>query len=292
MFIPRGISLFILSAALLLNAAAAQTIDAGRGPVPLRVPSGYDEANPAPLVVLLHGYTLSGKGQESYMKFGEIADEFGYLFMAPDGTKEESERGSRFWNASTACCNFFGSTVDDSGYIRGLIDKVKSQYKVDAKRVYLVGHSNGGFMSYRVAYDHPEIIAAFASLAGATLLDPDRPAPASPVHALQIHGTKDSTIKYEGGEFGGGSPYPSAVESVEQWARYNGCAINATIAEGNLDLDRRLEGRETAITRYTNLCKVGGSAELWSIAGGSHIPALSDTFARSVIEWLFAHPKP
>jgi len=38
-------------------------------------------------------------------------------------------------------------------------------------------------------------------------------------------------------------------------------------------------------------CKPGGSAELWTIASGTHVPVLSDTFAAQVVEWLLAHPK-
>ncbi len=50
--------------------ALAQTIDAGRGELPLRVPFDYDTDMPTPLVVLLHGFGSSGAGQESYMNFG------------------------------------------------------------------------------------------------------------------------------------------------------------------------------------------------------------------------------
>ena len=270
--------------------ASAQDIDAGRGAIPLHVPVGYDAANPAPLVVLLHGYTSTGARQDGYMKFGSLADEYGYLFLAPDGTKEESERNYQFWNATEACCNFHESTVDDSAYIRALIEEVKATYNVDPKRVYLIGHSNGGFMTYRMAYDHSETIAAIASLAGASFTDPDLRAPATPVHILQIHGTNDQTIRYEGGNFGL-SDYPSAVESVERWAAYNGCAVEATPGDKPLDLERRIDGEETTVMRYVSDCNPNGSAELWTIKDGGHIPSLSDTFNRQVIEWLLAHPK-
>jgi len=49
---------------------------------------------------------------------------------------------------------------------------------------------------------------------------------------------------------------------------------------------------ESTITRYTAGCRAGGSAELWSIVGGGHIPELSDHFSALVVEWLFGHPKP
>ena len=93
---------------------SAQTVDLGRGELPLHVPSGYDANTPAPLVVLLHGYGSSGEGQESYMQFGALVDTHGFLLVHPDGTQEATGRNARFWNASQACCNFGGSTIDDS----------------------------------------------------------------------------------------------------------------------------------------------------------------------------------
>ena len=289
----RTIVSFVLIAlvAVPLSFSEPESIDAGRGPVPLHVPANYDTDTPAPLVVLLHGYTSSGKQQESYMKFGALVDTYGYLLATPDGTREESGRKARFWNASDACCNFQGSEVDDSAYVQEIIDRVKADYSIDPKRVYLIGHSNGGFMSYRMAYDHSDPIAAIASLAGATLADLDRPAPASTVHVLQIHGTKDTTIAYGGGEIGATTTYPGAQQSVEQWAAYNGCEVEAITLEKTIDLDKRIEGNETTITQYTSRCRTGGAVELWTIEGGGHIPSRSDTFSKHVIEWLLAHPK-
>lgn len=280
----------IVFVGLTVNFAAAESIDAGRGEVPLHVPAKYDKSTPAPLVVLLHGYTSSGKQQESYMKFGELADTYGFLLATPDGTREDSERNHRFWNATEACCNFHGSDVDDSAYVRSVIDLVKAEYSVDPNRVYLIGHSNGGFMSYRMAYDHSDTIAAIVSLAGASLSDLELPAPGNPVHVLQIHGTEDGTIAYSGSEIGE-TTYPGAKESVERWAAYNGCEVEATVSETTIDLDKGIDGAETTVTKYSSGCGPGGAAELWTIEGGGHIPSLSDSFTKHVIEWLFAHPK-
>ena len=187
------------------GAVSAQTVDAGRGELALRVPSDYSQDTPTPLVVLLHGYGSSGVRQESYMKFGKLVDSHGFLLVRPDGTQESTEEGRRFWNASKACCNFEGSTIDDSAYVLSVIEAVRSRYTVDPKRVYLIGHSNGGFMSYRAAHDHSDRIAAIASLAGAASTD-DLPAPLHPVHILQIHGTDDATIAYAGSEIRGARP--------------------------------------------------------------------------------------
>ena len=267
---------------------SAQSIDLGRGELPVTVPDDYDAATPAPLIVLLHGYTSSGSGQDSYMGFSAIADTYGFLLVSPDGDKESGGDENRFWNASSACCNFFQSDVDDSAYILSIIKEVKADFNVDANRVYLIGHSNGGFMSYRAAYDHSETIAAIASLAGASHADM-RSAPENPVHVLQIHGTSDGTIAYDGAEIGGNS-YPSAKDTVTQWAYYNGCKAQA--AERELrDLVANLEGHESSVMVFNQGCKACGSSELWTIADGSHVPAFSDTFAEQVVEWLLAHPK-
>ena len=282
------IALFACIALLTIGVqnAGAETIDVGRGDVPLSVPAGYSKDSPAPLIVLLHGYTSSGKQQEGYMKFGKIVDEYGFLYLTPDGTKEEGGRKVQFWNATEACCNFQGSEVDDSAYILSLINEVKKQYSVDEKRVYLIGHSNGGFMSHRMAQDHPDTIAAICSLAGAAPAELKGPAPANPVNILQIHGTKDTVILYDGGDIQG-AEYPSAAASVEKFAVHNGVEVKKKEVRKKLDLDKRVDGKETTITRWDK----DGSLELWSIVGGSHIPAVSDTFTKSVVEWLLAHPK-
>ena len=281
----------LLTATILVLFSAsvgAQSIDLGRGELPVTVPANYDAGTPASLIVLLHGYTSSGAGQDSYMGFSAIADNYGFLLVSPDGDKESGGDENRFWNASSACCNFFQSDVDDSAYILSIIKKVKADFNVDANRVYLIGHSNGGFMSYRAAYDHSETIAAIASLAGASHADM-RPAPENPVHILQIHGTSDGTIAYDGADIAGNA-YPSAKNTVTQWAQYNGCEAQA--AERELrDLVANLEGHESSVMVFNQGCKAGGSSELWTIADGSHVPAFSDTFAEQVVEWLLAHPK-
>ena len=282
-------TLFVAGLATLASFSLnAQSIDLGRGELPVTVPSGYDGTSPAPLIVLLHGYTSSGQMQDSYMGFSKIADDYGFFLVAPDGNRVTGGDENRFWNASAACCDFFRTAVDDSAYVSDIIRTMKSEYKIDNNRVYLIGHSNGGFMSYRAAYDHSDTIAAIASLAGANHID-EREAPASPVHVLQIHGTKDATIAYEGSEIQE-NYYPSALESVQRWASYNGCSSESSERELR-DLVANLKGHESRVTRFGKGCKQGGSAELWTIEEGSHVPMLSGSFASQVVEWLYAHPK-
>ncbi len=276
-------------AVVLAPPAIAQSIDAGRGPVPLTVPEGYDAGIPTPLIVSLHGYSSSGAGHDRAWGISALADEYNFLTIAPDGEQEPGGEGNRYWNASSACCNFFGTDTDDSGYIRGIIDRIKASYNVDAARVYVIGHSNGGFMSYRMAYEHSDVVAAIASLAGANHVE-DRDAPPHPVHVLQIHGTDDATIDYRGGSIRD-NRYPGAMGSVRRWAQYNGCDMSRASREMR-DLDASLPGYETGVMKMNTGCKDGGSAELWTISDGSHVPVYSETYAAQIVEWLLAHPKP
>lgn len=256
-------------------------------PYEVFAPSSYEEGTPIPLVILLHGYTASSLIQEGYMDIEPLAEELGFLYITPDGTEDEG--GDQFWNATDACCNFYGSDVDDSGYLRHIVDATSGEYSVDPRRVHFIGHSNGGFMSYRMACDHADAIASIVSLAGGTFADPADCAPSEPVAVLQIHGTADTTIEYEGGTVLGS--YPGAVETAETWAAYDGCGETSTPGD-NRDLDVGIEGEESTTQAWDDGCDPGGLAELWTIPEGSHVPSLSDTFSRQAIEWLLDHPKP
>lgn len=264
-------------------------IFAGRGPVKLHVPPGYSEGTPAPLVILLHGYGVSAYSQEAYMQFEPLSDERGFLYATPNGLIDPF--GFRFWNGTDACCQFIGD-ADDSGYLRGLIDAIAERYTVDFKRIYFIGHSNGGFMSHRMACDHADTVAAVASLAGMTWLDPADCNPGEPVHVLQIHGTGDDLVLYGGGCFGGLGCYPSALATALQWAGHNGCSETGELELPALDLVTEVAGLDTLRTRFATGCRAGGSAELWTIFSGFHVPGLTDAFGPAVIDYLFAHPKP
>ncbi|MEJ3749692.1 alpha/beta fold hydrolase [Actinomycetes bacterium KLBMP 9797] len=264
------------------------TVELRDRPFQLHVPTGYDPAVKAPLVVLLHGYTSSAAEQESYLRLTAEADRRGFLYAMPDGTKDR--RDNRFWNATEACCDFNRTGVDDSAYLTQLLDTVALSYSVDTRRVYLVGHSNGGFMAYRMACEHSTRITAIVSLAGAATNDAAQCAPERPVSVLQIHGTADRTIRFEGGA-NVGRPYPSAQSSLALWHRHNGCGDQAASA-APLDLDSRLPGPETTVTTYRTGCRDATTVALWSIKDGRHIPTLANDFPSLVTDFLLAHTRP
>ncbi len=258
-------------------------------PYRLVEPAGRDPRDPAPLIVVLHGY---GQGPEFSAYFGldPVAAEAEALVAYPLGTPDAL--GRRFWNATEVCCDFFGSGIDDAAYLKAVIDDVSARRSVDSKRVYVVGYSNGAFMAQRLACELSGRIAAIVSVSGVNVLDAARCAPAEAVAVLQVHGDADPVVHYLGGRFGSGfEPYPSVMASIEGWRDRNGCEAEPNVQESALDIASALVGAETAVTQYTG-CDDGGAAELWTVHGGNHHIDYSEAFGRAVWEFLAAHPKP
>jgi polyhydroxybutyrate depolymerase len=263
----------------------ADLVVGGDRPAVVHVPASYDPDQPAPLLIMLHGYGSNSQDVEEWTNLGAAANERGWLAVVPDGTTDQ--QGDQFWNAGTPhCCNLFDSDVDDSAYLSGLIDEISDRATVDPKRVYVFGHSNGAFMAYRMACDHADQVAAVISMAGITIPE-DICKPSEPVHTLQVHGTADESILYDGEE-----DDPSAPEMAKIWAAHDGCDPVPDTSAPPLDLDFQLEGAETRVLSYTQGCDPGGSATLWTVDGGQHQPVPTAGFRGLLLDFFEAHAKP
>lgn len=104
-----------------------------------------------------------------------------------------------------------------------MIDHIASDYSIDFNRIYATGMSNGGFMSFLLACQLSNKIAAIASVTGSmtpstyTNCDPQHPTP-----VLYIHGTSDSVVPYDG------ALWTRQVEDViSYWSSYNVCDEDA-----------------------------------------------------------------
>jgi polyhydroxybutyrate depolymerase len=253
----------------------------GERPAQLILPTTYSEATPVPLLIDLHGFTGDGPSQSLFSFMQAAAETRGVAYVAPNGLLDSS--GSRFWNASSACCNFGGSQVSDVDYIQSLIEEISSKVAIDKSRIYLFGHSNGHFMSYKFACSTEGVVTAISGLAGAMDIDP-RTCNNKPMNVLHIHGTSDATISYEGGAILG-NRYPSAEKSVAQWALVNSCTKPR---EAEFELLSSMQGPETSQITYACAKK---SLELWRINGGVHVPILDEGFALKTLDWLLTHRK-
>lgn len=256
-------------------------------PFALNVPAGYDEDTPAALVVGLHGYTSDGAELAGYLGLRGLSDGEGFLLAVPEGTKDSG--GDQFWNATNACCDFGGTQVDDSAYLAKVIRTVEEQYAVDPERVYVIGHSNGGFMALRMACDHADLVAAVVSIAGEQAQDPALCKPSRPVSVLQVQGDADQTIRFTGGSNGSGRTYPGAQATVDAWRALDGCTAEPT-AGAPLDLDTIRPGAETTVAT-TSGCEDGTEVALWTIDGGRHVPTWSADAGETIVGWLLDHPR-
>ncbi len=256
-------------------------------PFALKVPVNYDVDTPTPLVVLLHGYGSDADEALTYFQMRTAADEFGFLLASPNGATNLSN--ARYWNATDACCGFNVSSVsDDVAYLTSVINNVETSHNVDSNQIFIIGHSNGGFMAHRMACDLSNKIAAIVSLAGASWNDPSRCVPAEPVSILQVHGDLDDTVFFEGGG-NLGNLYPSARNTVTNWATKNNCT-GALLDSGiNIDLEIDIAGSETRVERFTN-CPDNGEVELWTILGGSHVPGFNTDWPVFIWAFLSTHP--
>lgn len=245
---------------------ATETIGTEERPARLDFPMQYDTEQSWPVVVVLHGFGATGEVQAQYFGLNALIDELGYLLVVPDGTA--NSRGAQFWNATEACCGF-GSGVDDLGYLTGLVNEVVAEHGGEATKVYFIGHSNGGFMSHRIACDRPDIITGLINLAGAGTNNEQDCQPTEAVGIVNIHGTDDATIEFDGrsGDFG----FPSAGALTERWANLNGCAGELGAAAA-FDYEPTIDGDETD-RQDIDGCPIDGPVSLWTVNGGSHIPA-------------------
>ncbi len=177
----------------------------------LHVPSSYDGLSAVPLVLALHGYTGNGAGFQSQTGFSNKADANNFIVVYPEGTG--SPRG---WNAGNCCGSAATNDIDDVGFISALIDTLSANYNIDSTRIYATGFSNGSMMSYRLAAELSQRIAAIAPGSGQMVLDECDPLRAVPI--MHLHALDDRVVLYEGD-----SGFPSIESVIDIWVGINGC---------------------------------------------------------------------
>ncbi|XGV99983.1 MAG: PHB depolymerase family esterase [Leptolyngbya sp. BL-A-14] len=217
----------------------------------LYTPKSYRADRPVPLVLAFHGYGSQGKDLANGSGFNEIAEQNGFIVVYPDGI-------DRRWNP----LHKFLTGVDDVGFVPALIDHIKRTRSIDARRVYAVGVSNGGFLVQGLACEPSSQIAAFATVV-ATLPSQLQNSckPPTPVPMLMINGTDDRKVPWQGGNLGYGSIL-SVPGTIDFWQRHNNCAASAQV--------KQLTGDRVEIARYPN-CKGGAEVELVTLKGVGHV---------------------
>lgn len=295
--------------------AGRQITFGGSRPVTMDVPDLFDGKKLYPLLITLHSLGDTGAASRNRLGF-RTAHNYrdGILILSPEGTVDPT--GKQFWNATDACCNYYGSTVDDIGYVLGLVEEViAAGWPVDLTRIGVAGYSNGAFLAHMIARcsnkaDGARRITWGLALNGMGPLAGDSHgcAPVQPVHWLQCNGTLDVTVAYGGDATGTDvtgdapiGPYPSALASAAAWAALNGVTGSLGATTGYYDFCQGISGgpggaAESTVQIYAG-APANGSVTVVTMVGEDHVtamqtgpdPALSWTLF--ALDHFYSHPR-
>lgn len=225
-------------------------------------PTRYRSEKSYPLVLAFHGRLGSSNGMQTLSGFNAVADAQQFIVVYPQGVQ-------RSWADGRGTTPADRQGIDDVGFISALIDKLSQTLPIRQSQVYATGISNGGFFAQRLGCELSGKVAAIAVVAAtfpaqlASTCKPTRPVP-----VLQIMGTQDPLIPFDGGRLvrGSGGEVLSNDQSIATWVRLNGC--NAAPLKTRLP-NRAQDG--TLVERKVYLsCGAGTQVQSYIIQGGGH----------------------
>ena len=240
----------------------------GDRPTFLQTPKDYPAQGTYPLVLFLHGFTGSSAAYERYLHVRDELSALGFLSIVPDGSK--NSKGQQFWNATPECCDFENSGIDDLGYLLGLIREAQARFAIDPQRIYVMGHSNGGFMAYRLACEAQGLVSGIISIAGANFKDTNLCNFPVPLNILQIHGDADDTVPY-----GDGQSFPAPRASLQFWQKLYSChdEVSAPLAIKLMQSPNTTDTQADTDTFEFTSCQDKHALGFWILRGGPHTPA-------------------
>jgi polyhydroxybutyrate depolymerase len=218
-----------------------------------------NESDTHSLLLAFHGGGGRAKGMPLLTHFNEIADREGIVVAYPDGYR-------RHWTDTSGTSP---TGIDDLSFVSAIIEKLTTTYRIDTRKVYAAGISNGGFFSQRLAIEFTKKISAVATVAATMQVSlAVVQALSRPVSVMLIHGTNDPLVPFEGGRVKAGARREilSAHNSAVKWAELNGCHSTPSISK----LTTRTE--EATRVRVEKFSQCRGNAEviLYIIEGGGH----------------------
>jgi polyhydroxybutyrate depolymerase len=231
----------------------------------------------------LHGYGSNALEQMYYTNFNNLANtkENNFILIHPQGAPLNTvlTSSSSHWNSGGWT---IGSTVDDVDFIDTIIKLVSQKYNLNQDRIYSTGMSNGGFMSYHLACNLSSKIAAVASVTGSMSKETYEDCnPDHPTSILQVHGTIDATVPFEGNSALG---MRSINDVMNYWKLYDACDTEpVSIITDYFDIEISVQ-HDT----YLN-CLNDVQVELYKIEGMGHVWAKKERYGISATEkiWEF-----
>jgi polyhydroxybutyrate depolymerase len=233
----------------------------------IHLPPAYQPGTSLPLVIALHGGGGTAAGMEKLTGLGAVSDREGFILCYPQGVGKNWNDGRIIQGAIAVKEN-----INDVGFLLALMDKLINDYSVDRKGIYMTGISNGGFMSYRMALEAADRLAAIAPVAASlaeNLLDMK---PSRPISVLIINGDEDPLVPWEGGYIGFGGKKRgkciSAMETLHFWQTADGITPG-TESVTNLPEKDPKDGTKIQLLSSANT-QAGTEVILYDVQGGGH----------------------
>jgi polyhydroxybutyrate depolymerase len=223
----------------------------------IHVPESDADSAPMPLVLSFHGYTSTAETNLGYTGLQPFAESEKFIVVYPQGTVLAST-GETHWNSGGSDNK---SGADDVGFVETLLDQLEETQNIDTDRIYAIGMSNGGMMSYLLACRLSQRIAAITSVTGSMTVDSATCTASRPVSVMQIHGVEDRVVPFDGN-----GDFPSIPKTVEFWAESNGCVGDPK--ESNI-ADITGDGHGGVRTQYLD-CSQGVQVDLIALAEVGH----------------------
>lgn len=213
-----------------------------------------------PLVLMLHGrFGTANLMMESY-KMNAIADREKFALVYPDGY-------NRSWADGRGGTPADKNNIDDVKFIESVIQKVTANYPIDRNRIFITGHSNGGFMTQRMLIEKTHLfkagVSVTAHISKNVLMNST---PTKPISVAFMSGTEDPLVPYEGGFVVDGEEVLGAEDSTRRWVEWNECNKDAKVETINKERD------ETSLEIYTYKgCKENVEVKLYKLIGAGHM---------------------
>jgi poly(3-hydroxybutyrate) depolymerase len=169
-------------------------------PYRLYVPTGYRagaQGAEFPLIIALHG--LGGTEDSFFTNYDavmpKLAEQHGFIVAAPLGYRVD---GSYGWGLGNPPADSNTRRVQERSEedVMQVLELVRRQYRIDASRIYLAGHSMGGIGTWKIAPKFPDVFAALAPFAGSGA--PDTLERIRHVPQFVVHGDDDRTVNVRG----------------------------------------------------------------------------------------------
>ncbi len=165
------------------------------------------KSQPAPVVFAFHGH--GGNMRQSLRSFDVRRHWPEAVVIYPQGlntiTKNDPKGERPGWQNGAG---LYGDR--DLKFFDALLKEAKATLNIDSKRVFAMGHSNGGGFTYLLMRSRPEVFTAFGpSGAGSNAF---RISGTTPKPVFHIAGTRDPIVSFEGQQ-----------KTMEALIELNGC---------------------------------------------------------------------